>query len=307
MKLKKDFLRGSYPPLVTPFKDGAVDYATYAKLAAFQVREGSHGILVTGTTGEPSTLAVPERKKLLETVIEVAGGKIPVVAATGSQSHAESLDLMKHAEKAGADALLIVTPYYVRPPQRGLVEYYVDLCKRTELPVMIYHIPGRAATTVTLETVAAIRDRAPNLVGMKHAVNDLEFASKCLDKFGMDFRIFVGLEDLSFPMMAIGACGLMNAVGNLQPAKLVKLCEYIWQGKLEPAKKLHYELFELNAAVFYDTNPIAIKYMMKRLGLLPRNEHRLPMVPATKELEKRLDGVLERAGLLRNGSARRAA
>jgi 4-hydroxy-tetrahydrodipicolinate synthase len=307
MKLKKDSLRGSYPPIVTPFKDGAVDYATYEKLVGFQVKEGSHGILVNGTTSEPSTLTVSERKKLLEVARSVAGGKVPIVAATGSQSHAETVDLSAHAEKAGADALLIVTPYYVRPPQRGLVEYYVDLCKRTSLPVMIYHIPGRAAVSVTLDTIEQIRDRAPNLVGMKHAVNDLEFASKCLDKFGMDFRIFVGLEDLSYPMMAVGACGLMNAVGNLQPAKLVKLCEHIWQGKLEPAKKLHYELFELNAAVFYDTNPIAMKYMMKRLGLLPRNEHRLPMVPATKELEKRLDGVLERAGLLRNGSARRAA
>jgi 4-hydroxy-tetrahydrodipicolinate synthase len=143
-----------------------------------------------------------------------------------------------------------------------------------------------------------IEKNAPNFVGMKHAVDDLGFVSKCLDRFGPEFRIFVGLEDLSFPMMAVGACGLMNAVGNLAPKRLARLCDLVFQGKLAAAKKVHYDLFEINQAVFYDTNPIPMKYMMKRLGLIPANEHRLPMVPATKELEKRLDGVLKRAGLI---------
>ena len=298
MKLDKGFLVGSIPPLITPFTDGRVDYDTYAKLCEFQVKNGSHGILVTGTTSEPSTLTVAERNRCVDVAIEAAAGKVPIVAATGSQSHAESLALMAHAERAGADALLIVTPYYIRPPQRGLVAYYLDLAKRTKLPWMIYHIPGRAAVSVTLETMIEIEKHAPNFVGMKHAVDDLGFVSKCLDRFGPEFRIFVGLEDLSFPMMAVGACGLMNAVGNLAPKRLARLCELVFQGKLAAAKKVHYELFEINQAVFYDTNPIPMKYMMKRLGLIPANEHRLPMVPATKELEKRLDGVLKRAGLI---------
>jgi 4-hydroxy-tetrahydrodipicolinate synthase len=298
MKLDKGFLVGSIPPLITPFKDGRVDYDTYAKLCEFQVKNGSHGILVTGTTSEPSTLTVAERNRCVDVAIEAAAGKVPIVAATGSQSHAESLALMAHAERAGADALLIVTPYYIRPPQRGLVAYYLDLAKRTKLPWMIYHIPGRAAVSVTLETMIEIEKHAPNFVGMKHAVDDLGFVSKCLDRFGPEFRIFVGLEDLSFPMMAVGACGLMNAVGNLAPKRLARLCDLVFQGKLAAAKKVHYDLFEINQAVFYDTNPIPMKYMMKRLGLIPANEHRLPMVPATKELEKRLDGVLKRAGLI---------
>ena len=298
MKLDKGFLVGSIPPLITPFKDGRIDYDTYAKLCEFQVKNGSHGILVTGTTSEPSTLTVAERNRCVDVAIEAAAGKVPIVAATGSQSHAESLALMAHAERAGADALLIVTPYYIRPPQRGLVAYYLDLAKRTKLPWMIYHIPGRAAVSVTLETMIEIEKNAPNFVGMKHAVDDLGFVSKCLDRFGPEFRIFVGLEDLSFPMMAVGACGLMNAVGNLAPKRLARLCELVFQGKLAAAKKVHYELFEINQAVFYDTNPIPMKYMMKRLGLIPANEHRLPMVPATKDLEKRLDGVLKRAGLI---------
>jgi 4-hydroxy-tetrahydrodipicolinate synthase len=163
---------------------------------------------------------------------------------------------------------------------------------------MIYHIPGRAAVTVTLDTLDRIRKRCPNFVGIKHAVDDLGFVSQCLDRYGMDFRIFVGLEDLSFPMMAVGACGLMNAVGNLMPRKLARLCEAVWKGDLKAARRIHYDLFEINQAVFYDTNPIPMKYMMKRLGIIARNEHRLPMVPATRELEKRLDGVLKRAGAL---------
>ncbi len=303
MRLPKGFLKGSIPPLITPFKGGEVDDQVYGALVEFQVRNGSHGILVTGTTSEPSSLTVAERNRCVDVAVEAAGGKVPVVAATGSQSHAESLALQQHAEKAGADALLIVTPYYIRPPQRGLVAYYADLGRRTTLPWMIYHIPGRAAVSVTLDTLERIGKKCPNFVGMKHAVDDLGFVSTCLDRFGLDFRIFVGLEDLSFPMMAIGACGLMNAVGNLMPRKLAQMCEQVWQGKLGAAQRIHYDLFEINQAVFYDTNPIPMKYMMKRLGIIPENTHRLPMVPADKALEKRLDGVLRRAGLL--GAKRR--
>jgi 4-hydroxy-tetrahydrodipicolinate synthase len=306
MKLDSKILKGSFPPLVTPFRDGKVDYDAYAKLVEFQVKNGSHGIVVCGTTSEPSTLTVAERKRCLEVALDAAGGAkrtIEIVAATGSQSHAETVELTEHAEKTAADALLIVTPYYIRPSQRGLTAYYLDLAKRTQKPWMIYHIPGRAAVSVTLDTMKAIVDGAPNFVGMKHAVDDLAFVSKCLDAFGPEFRIFVGLEDLSFPMMAVGACGLMNAVGNLAPKRLVELCEAVFAGKLEAAKKLHYELFEINQAVFYDTNPTPMKYMMKRLGILERNEHRLPMMAATPELGTRLDGVLARAGLVAKAAA----
>ena len=307
MKLPKTFLRGSIPPLITPFRNGKVDYDAYAGLVEFQVKNGSHGILVNGTTSEPASLTVEERNRLVNVAIDAAAGKLPIIAATGSQNLQETSALTEHAEKAGADALLIVTPYYTRPPQRGLVEYYKVLGKQTSLPWMIYHIPGRAAVSVTLDTLEQISRACPNFVGMKHAVDDLGFASECLDHFGMDFRIFVGLEDLSYPMMAVGACGLMNAVGNLQPKKLAKMCEAVWSGDLKKAQKLHYDLFEINQAVFFDTNPIAMKYMMKKLGIMPKNEHRLPMAPATKELEKRLDGVLRRAGLIGNGKMKRAA
>ena len=293
-----DNIRGSIPPVITPFRGNDVDYDAYAVLIERQVTQGSHGVLVNGTTAEPSTLTLEERNRLVDIAIEVVNKRVPVVAATGSQSLADTLVLTEHASKAGADALLVVTPYYIRPPQRGLVAYYNEVCSRTDLPVMIYHIPGRTAISVTLETVASIRDQSPNMIGIKHAVNDLGFCSDLLKEFGDNFRIFVGLEELSFPMMAVGACGLMNAVSNLMPGPVAQMCERVFENDLAGAKKIHYDLFELNKSVFFDTNPIAIKYMMKRMGIIPDNSHRLPMVPATPELEKRLDKVLADAGLI---------
>jgi 4-hydroxy-tetrahydrodipicolinate synthase len=295
-------LKGSIPPLVTPFRDGAVDYDAFAALVEFQIAQGTHGILVNGTTAEPSTLSIEERNRLVTLAVETVGKRVPVVAATGSQSIAETHALTDHAAQAGADALLIVTPYYIRPPQRGLVQYYLHVTAGRGLPWMVYHIPGRTAVGVTLDTLKALKEGSEKFVGMKHAVNDLGFVSECLHELGADFRIFVGLEELSFPMMAVGACGLMNAVGNLRPATLVELCEAVERGDLAHARALHEQLLEINKAVFFDTNPIPIKYMMKRLGLIERNEHRLPMMPATAELERRLDGVLTRAGLVPSGA-----
>jgi 4-hydroxy-tetrahydrodipicolinate synthase len=300
-------LRGSIPPLVTPFTDGEVDYDKYAELVEFQIAQGSHGILVNGTTAEPSTLTIEERNRLVTLAVDTAGGRVPVVAATGSQSLAESRTLTEHAIAAGAEALLIVTPYYIRPPQRGLVAYYLELAAGHDVPWMIYHIQGRTAVSVTLDTLKACKDKSPHFVGIKHAVNDLGFASECLHELGADFKVFVGLEELSFPMMAVGACGLMNAVGNLCPAVLAKMCEAVFVNDLAAGRELHDQLLEINKAVFFDTNPIPMKYMMMKLGLLATNEHRLPMVPATAELAAKLDGVLERAGLTAAPARGRAA
>ena len=296
-------LKGSIPPLITPFRNGEVDYDAFAAMVEFQIRESSHGILINGTTSEPASLSVEERNRIVDVAIEAAAGRVPVITATGSQSLAETEALTDHAVRSGADALLIVTPYYSKPPQRGLIDYYLRLAERHELPWMVYHIPGRTAVSVTLDTLRQLRDRSPTFVGMKHAANDLGLVTECLTGLGDDFRIFVGLEELSFPMMAIGACGLMNAVGNLRPRMLSDLCEAVWRSDIPAARAIHERLLEVNQAVFLDTNPIPIKYMMKRLGLIPDNEHRLPMARATPELEQRLNAVLERAGLLTAAAA----
>jgi len=297
MPLPIDRIKGSIPPLITPFRDGAVDYDTYARLIELQVSAGSHGIVVNGTSAEPAALTLEERNRLASLAVEVANGRLPVIVATGSQSLAETQVLSEHACTAGADALLIVTPYYTRPPQRGLVQYFLAAVRGLPTPWLIYHIPGRAAVSVSVDTVRELREKSPTLIGMKHAAPDLGFVGDCLTVLGEDFRIFVGLEELSFPMMVVGACGLMNAVGNLAPRPLADLCEAVWRGDLAAGRALHQRLHEINEAVFFDTNPIPVKYMMRRLGLIPANEHRLPLVPATPELEKRLDAVLARAGL----------
>ncbi len=291
-------LRGSFPPLVTPFRGDAVDLDAYGRLVEHHINGGSHGILVNGTTAEPSTLTVDERNEIVSLAVSTSSGRVPVIAATGSQSLAETLALSTHAERAGADALLVVTPYYIRPPQRGLVEYYVEVCGQVEIPVLVYHIPGRTAVSMEVDSFVQVRERCPNLLGVKHASTDLSFVIDLLLALGDDFRIFVGLESLSFPMLAMGAAGLMNAVGNLDPARVAALCEAVDASDLKRARELHNALVELSQAIFFETNPIPLKYMMKRISALDRNEHRLPMVPATAELERRLDAVLERAGLL---------
>ena len=233
-------IKGSIPPVITPFKNGEIDLDTYRKLINFHVAEGSHGILVNGTSAEPSTLTTEERNKLVDVAIATANKSVPIVAATGSQSLLETKALTDHAVSAGADALLIVTPYYIRPPQRGIINYYLEVTRDVDIPWMIYHIPGRAAVSITIDTIKELKDRSPNFVGMKHAVNDLGFVSECLAEFP-NFKVFVGLEELSFPELAIGAVGLMNAVGNLRPKILADMCQAVWDNDLEKGKKVHHQ------------------------------------------------------------------
>jgi len=296
--LGKDFLKGSYPPVITPFlENGDVDYDGYEKLVDWQIREGSHGIVVNGTSAEPSVLTTEERRTLLEIGARVAKERVPVMAATGSQSFAETEDLTDHATRLGVEALLIVTPYYIRPPQRGLAQYYIELGKRSDLPLLMYHIPGRAAVTAELSTLERIAEVTPHFVGIKHASLDLGLVTESIAKFGPEFRVFVGLEELSFPMLAMGACGMVNAVSNIAPRRISDLYEAVARGDLAEGRRLHYALFDLNKSVFFDINPIPIKYMAKKLGVLKGNHHRLPMMPATPEVEKKCDAVLKAAGL----------
>src|SRR6266850_3120437 len=298
IKVDHNFLRGSYTPVVTPFRDGKVNYEKFAELVDRQALEGSHGVVVAGTTGEPSSLTIDERTELVKVAVETTSKRIPIVAATGSQSLSETIELTAKAEKAGAGALLVVTPYYIKPPQDGLVQYFEEVGRRTDLPLLIYHIPGRAAVSITPSTVAKISERLPNLVGIKHAANDLEFLTEVLTCLGRDFRVFCGLEALSLPMLVLGASGLMNAVGNLAPTLVARLCELVEAGDLVGARAMHFQLFELNQSIFLETNPIPLKHMMARMGLLDSSEVRLPLVAIDRERGKILDEVLTRAGLL---------
>lgn len=299
MTLAPRALTGSFPPLVTPFRNGSVDYEAYARVVEHQIVNGTHGIVVNGTTSEPTSLTIDERNRLVKTAVEVAAGRIPIVAQTGSQSHSETVALTEFANSAGVDAIMVLTPFFIRAPQRGVVAYFEDIAGRTDLPVLMYHIPGRSAFKVELETLVRIAEARPNFVGIKHAVDDHNFVTQMIARLGPEFRVFVGLEEFTFPMMALGALGTMNAVANIAPRQVADLCEQTLAGNMAAARKLHYELFEIMTAVFWDTNPIPMKYMMKRMGLLPTNEHRLPLLPPTHDLEQRLDALLARTGLIR--------
>ena len=296
--LETAFLRGSYTPVVTPFRNGNVDLEQFARLVEQQIAGGSHGVVVAGTTGEATSLSVAEREALFRAAVQASHGRIPIVAGGGSGSYEETIELCASAEQSGVDALLVVTPYYIRPPQGGLAEYFIQIGRRTGIPLLIYHIPGRAAVSVTAQTVAQIADAVPHLVGIKHAAPDLDLVTELLVRLGPEFRVFCGLESLSLPMLAVGAAGVMNAVGNLDPRRVAALCDAARDGHWDDARRIHVELFALAQAIFLDTNPIPLKYMMKRLGLLANDEVRLPLVSINSGREAILDDVLRRTGLL---------
>jgi 4-hydroxy-tetrahydrodipicolinate synthase len=291
---KVSFLKGAFTPLVVPFKGDEIDYDGYARLIEWQIGQGTRGLLVNATSGEPTTLTLDEKVRLIEVAVKTSANRKPVAAGIPAESHSEAVRLLTRAEKAGADALVSVTPYYVRPPQRGLIAFFSDLAKRTELPFLIYHIPGRAAVSVAAETFEAIAERCPNFVGLKNTDDNLALVSCLLSRLGSDFRIFGGLESTAFAMSVLGGCGTMVTTSNVAPKRIVELNDLCAAGKLHEAQALAIELDQLMAAAFLDTGPIPIKCMMKLMGLIATNEHRLPMVPASAELEKQLAAVVKR-------------
>ncbi len=284
-------LRGSLVPLVTPFAVGAVDYEAF-EAAVERVGVGSDGVVVTGTSGEPTSLSTEERAELYRRAVAVAAGRFPVIAATGSPNQAETIALTRAAGDAGADAVMVVSPAFVKPSQEGLREHFVAVARTTELPFLIYNIPGRAGVGVSAETVARVAGDAPNLVGLKHASPDLDLVTDLLLRLGEDFRLFCGLESYSYPFLAVGGAGLMSAVGNLVPEPVADLCRAVGEGDHARALALHRSLFRVNQAVFFDTNPGPLKAMLFASGL-GSDEVRPPLAPLSEETRARVLLALE--------------
>lgn len=284
-------LRGSLVPLVTPFVDGAVDYESF-EAAVDRVGTSSDGVVVTGTSGEPTSLSSDERVELYRRAVATAAGRFPVVAATGSPNQAEAIALTRAAGEAGVDAVMVVSPAFVKPSQEGLRAHFVAVAAATELPFLIYNIPGRAGVAVSAETVAAVADSAPNLVGLKHASTDLDLVTDLLLRLGDDFRLFCGLESFSYPFLAIGGAGLMSAVGNLFPEHVTDLCRAVREEDHAQALRLHRSLFRVNQAVFFDTNPGPLKAMMAAAGA-GSDEVRPPLAPLSTETLQRVLRTLE--------------
>lgn len=287
MSMGADRLRGSIVPLVTPFASGVLDMDAFEAAVERQVSGGSHGIVITGTTGEPTSLSLRERGDLYARAAAIAAGRIPVVAATGTPNLEDTVTLTEAAQRAGVDAVMVLCPAFVKPSQEGLARYFVAVAGRTELPFLIYNIPGRSGVGVTATTVERVAAEATNLIGVKHASNDLDLVTDLLLRLGEDFLLFCGLESFSYPFLALGGAGLMNAVGNLFPAQIAELCDAVAAGDHSRALALHRLLFRVNQAIFFDTNPGPLKAMLAEMGL-GNGEVRLPLAPLSEEVRARV-------------------
>jgi 4-hydroxy-tetrahydrodipicolinate synthase len=292
-------LEGSIVPLITPFKDGEIDDGAFKGLVEHQIEAGSHGISVGGTSGEPAGMTIEERKYIVSQAVSLAGGRVPVLAGTGTVNLDETLEITRHAREVGAEGALVITPYYVKPNQRGLYDFFGRVAKEVpDMPVVVYNIPGRAGVPVEVETLARLRRDFENVVGVKHSIKDLDAVSWTLKECGRDFKVFCGLESLTFPMLALGGAGMVAATGNLMPAEMARMYDAVKAGEWEKALDLHYRLLEVNDSIFWDTNPIPVKTVLNMMGLIEK-EWRPPLGPTTPEIEERLRDMATRYGLVK--------
>jgi len=289
--------RGSIVPLVTPFRDGTVDEKALGSLIEWQIASGSHGISVTGTTGEPTALTKEERERVIRAAAEAVHHRVPFIPGTGSSNFDETLYFNNVAKKAGADAVLVITPYYVRPSQEGLFRHFKAIADEAGIPVILYNIPGRSAINLEIDTVARLRESCKNIIGIKEANHDFSHITRLLGKLGRDFLVFSGIELLCFPILAIGGAGYVSATGNLMPREVARMYDLVAADKWKEAQDLHYKLMPLNDAVFLEINPVPVKTalgMMKKIS----PEVRLPLAPLSAENEKKLRAILDQYGLL---------
>jgi 4-hydroxy-tetrahydrodipicolinate synthase len=283
--------RGSIVPLVTPFKDGALDLDGLASLIEWQIESGSHGLSVTGTTGEPAALTLAEREQVIRAAAQVINKRVPFVAGAGSTNHVETLHLCRYAQAAGADAVLVVTPYYSRPSQEGLFRHFDAVAKSVDLPVILYNIPGRTAVNLEIDTVARLKEANDNIIGVKESNKDFEHINRLLKRMGRDFMVFSGIELLCFPILAIGGAGYVSATGNLMPKEVASLYDLVAAGQWQAARDLHFELMALNDAVFIEINPAPTKTALGMMGKISP-EVRLPLSPLSPANRERLRQIL---------------
>ncbi|MBX6350822.1 MAG: 4-hydroxy-tetrahydrodipicolinate synthase [Clostridia bacterium] len=290
-------LVGSIVPMVTPFTpDDEIDEAAFRRLVDWQIAEGSHGISVTGTTGEPSALSLEERKRMIDLCVDAVRGRVPTVVGTGTNNFRETLELTRHAERAGADAALVIVPYYNRPTQEGLYRHFRAIAESTSLPVIIYNIPGRTAVNLEVETLARLYSDCPNIVGVKEANTNLQQVS---DEIAAcpGINVYSGIEALCFPMLALGGAGHVSATANVAPREVARLYDLVVAGRWEEARALHYRLLPLNEALFLETNPGPVKTALGWLGRI-HPALRLPLAPPGPATQARLRRAMEGLGLL---------
>ncbi|QZT35364.1 2,4-dihydroxyhept-2-ene-1,7-dioic acid aldolase [Caldalkalibacillus thermarum TA2.A1] len=287
-------LRGSIAPIVTPFDEqGNIDEQVLVDLIEWHIASGSHGISVTGTTGEPSSLTLKERERVMEIAIRTARGRVPVVPGTGSTNHDETMHLTKLAQEMGADAAMVIVPYYNKPSQHALYKHFKTVADAVDIPIIIYNIPGRTAVNLEVKTLARLNEDCKNIVGVKESNKDFEHVNRVLLCCGREFLLFSGIELLCYPMLAIGGAGSVCATANVVPDKVAEMHNAWFEGDVERAQQLHYELMPLNDVLFKDTNPSPLKAALGMMGKITP-KLRLPMDLPTEELQQEIRSVLER-------------
>jgi 4-hydroxy-tetrahydrodipicolinate synthase len=282
---------GTFTALITPFKNGEVDVEALEGLVEFQIEHGVGGLVPCGTTGETPALSEEEDRVVVETVVRVAAGRVPVVAGTGSNSTDMAIKYTKMAQEVGADGSLQVAPYYNKPTQEGLFRHFATIAESTDLPLILYNIPGRTSVTISAETMARLAE-IPNVVGVKDSTLSMNMISDIKSGCGEEFDILSGDDPMTLPLIALGGVGVISVASNVAPGAVSDMVGALLGGDWERGRELHYELLPLFRALFVETNPIPVKTAASLLGLCS-DEMRLPMIPLSGENLRTLQRVME--------------
>lgn len=286
---------GAFVAIVTPFKNGKVDETALRALIEYQISGGANGIVPCGTTGESATLSHEEHDQVIRIAVEACKGKVPVLAGTGSNSTQEAIKLTQHAQAAGADGSLQITPYYNKPSQEGLYQHFSTVAADTDLPIILYNVPSRTSVNMCPETVVRLA-KIKNIVGVKEASGSLQAISEIIDLCGKDFTVLSGDDPLLWPILSVGGRGVISVSANILPGKVAAMCQAAANGDMAKARSLHYEMREINDVLFIDTNPVPVKAALHLMGKIEK-EVRAPLVTLSSSHLESVKEVLKKHGL----------
>jgi 4-hydroxy-tetrahydrodipicolinate synthase len=290
-------IQGAFVAIVTPFVDGQVDEQGLVDLIEFHIANGTHGIVPCGTTGESATMSHEEHHRVVELTVKTVNGRVPVMAGSGSNSTAEAIDLTRHAKAAGADAVLMVTPYYNRPSQEGLYQHYKAVAEAVAIPIFLYNVPSRTSVNMLPPTVARCAE-IDNIVGIKEATGSLNQVSELVHLCPDDFTVLSGDDFTSMATVLVGGKGVISVTSNVAPHDMAAMMEAALAGDVARANQLHYKLFPLMQAMFYDTNPVPAKKSLELMGKIRSGLPRLPLAPMNEANVTKLKTALRDYGLL---------
>ena len=277
--MDKNLLHGVHTALITPMKDGEVSYGDLEKLISMQIAGNVSGLVPCGTTGESPTLSKDEHIEVIQKTIDITQGKLPVIAGTGANSTKEALFLTEKADNAGADAFLVVAPYYNKPSQEGLFEHFSQIAERTEKPIVLYSIPSRCGIEISTQTVLRLRDKFPHVCALKEAGGRSSKVSETVVSLDSDFTVLSGDDGLSLPFIACGAKGVVSVASNLIPKTVVSLVAEAMNGRFREAREIHLKNYQFFTDIFCEPNPVPIKTLMHLKGIISSPEVRLPLCP----------------------------